>query len=74
MKASEALDAALAESADWAKATLDFLAPDGTHIVENPEELREVLAMIGETVEHFKTLDAYKLAWASGKYPWLAGL
>jgi len=44
-EASDALAMALAESAAWPKATLDFLAPDGTHMVENADELREVLAM-----------------------------
>ena len=48
---------------------VDLLAPDGTHMVETADELREVLAMMGETVEHLKTLDAYKLALLSGNYP-----
>ena len=61
-------------TSDWSKATLDLLAPDGTHMVDTADELREVLAIQGFTVEHFKTLDAYKLALASGKYPWLADL
>lgn len=61
-------------TSDWPKATLDLLAPDGTHMVETADELREVLAIQGFTFEHFKTLDAYKLALASGKYPWLADL
>ncbi len=52
---------------DWPKRTLDIPA-------KSPEEMRYYLDMMGETVEHFKTLDAYKLALASDNYPWLAEL
>lgn len=52
---------------DWAKSTLDFDA-------RSAEELRTELTGLGYTVAFFKTLPAYTLALASGKYPWLADL
>jgi hypothetical protein len=55
------------ESADWPKTTLDLPA-------KSPEELRALLANQGIPVEKFKTLAAYRLALASGNYPWLADL
>ena len=58
---------ALAESADWPKATLDLP-------VKSAEELRFFLLNRGWTIEKFKTLTAYKAALASGRYPWLAEL
>ncbi len=61
-------------SSDWAKETLDFLTVDGSRRVETVEELRASLEATGETVEHFKTQDAYKLPLNSGNYPWLADL
>jgi hypothetical protein len=73
-EAAEALAVAGADSADWPKRTLDFLAPDGTHMVENVEEMREVLRMQGYSVEDFKRLPAYLLPLASGRSPWLRNL
>lgn len=61
-------------SSDWAKESLDFLTVDGTRRVETAEELRVALETMGESVEHFKTQDAYKLALNSGNYPWMAEL
>jgi len=55
------------DGGDWSKATLDLPA---TCV----EELREVLAGLGISVEHFKTLPAYQLPLASGKYDWMRDL
>lgn len=64
---SEALNRALAYTSDWPKRTLDLP-------VKSAEELRFFLLNRGETIEHFKTLPAYRYALASGDYPWLADL
>lgn len=59
---------------DWPKMTPDFLTVDGKRHVETVEELRASIEHCGDTVEHFKTLDAYRLPLNSGNYPWLAEL
>ncbi len=69
----ESIDLSALDNADWTKSTLDLVGPDGEMVTNGPSLLR-ALEWMGWTLEEFKALPAYRLALASGRYPWLAGL
>ncbi len=67
----EPISLAALDNADWPKATLDLVGPDGEMVSDGLSLLRALEAN-GTTLEEFKALPAYRLA--LGRHPWLAEL